>query len=313
LDENRKDISVKEPLDDFSLVAGGPLYRFWRRARLLKPPLDLLIFRIVVTTLLAWLPLIALAFVSGNALKGVPVPFLFDLDAHVRFLIALPLLIAAELFVHRRLRAIVRQFADRGIVAPEEREKFQNIVDSTLRLRDSVIAELLMIVLIWTLGHSIWERRTSLGVATWYASREGDNIHYTLAGYWYAFGSIPIFQFLLLRWYYRLAIWWRFLWKASHLDLKLIPTHPDKAGGLGFLGDSAYAFAPVLAAHTVLFAGIIANRVWHEAASLPEFKLEIAGILACLLSLAFAPLTAFASTLLKTKRIGLEEFGKFSQ
>ena len=60
--------------------------------------------------------------------------------------------------------------------------------------------------------------------------------------------SLPLFQFLLLRWYFRLFVWARFLWQVSRIELRLVPTHPDRCGGLGFLGAVAYAFAPVLLA-----------------------------------------------------------------
>lgn len=299
--------------EDFSIVLGGPLYQIWRRTRLVRPPLELLIRRIVVITLLAWLPLFALSFLSGNALRGVAVPFLFDLDTHVRFLIVLPLLIGTELYTHARISLIARLFQDRGIVTPEIKERFLGIVDSTLRLRNSVVAETLLVVIVYVVGHWIWTHQAALTVATWYASRDTSDLHLTLAGYWYAFVGIPIFQFLLLRWYYRMALWYRFLWKVSRLNLRLIATHPDGAGGLGFLALNAYAFAPILVAHTVLLAGMIANRIWHQSASLPDFRLEIAGMLVYLLALAFLPLTAFTPTLLKAKLAGLAEFGGLSQ
>jgi hypothetical protein len=43
------------------------------------------------------------------------------------------------------------------------------------------------------------------------AMPEGSQLHLTIAGYWYAFISIPIFQFILLRWYLRFFIWFQFL------------------------------------------------------------------------------------------------------
>jgi hypothetical protein len=42
-------------------------------------------------------------------LGGSAVPFLLDFDVHVRFLVAMPLLIGAELIVHQRMRPVVKQ------------------------------------------------------------------------------------------------------------------------------------------------------------------------------------------------------------
>jgi hypothetical protein len=67
-----------------------------------------------------------------------------------------------------------------------------------------------------------------------------------------------LYEFLLFRWYFRLFIWAQFLWRVSRLDLDLKPTHPDKVGGLGFVGTSVFAFSPIAAANGVLVAGFLA-------------------------------------------------------
>ena len=36
----------------------------------------------------------------------------------------------------------------------------------------------------------------------------------TPAGYWYLFVSLPIFQFILLRWYLRFFLWFWFLFRS---------------------------------------------------------------------------------------------------
>jgi len=42
------------------------------------------------------------------------------------------------------------------------------------------------------------------------------------------------FPIYLLRWLWRYLIWCWFLWRASRLDLHLVPTHPDRVAGLDF-------------------------------------------------------------------------------
>jgi hypothetical protein len=73
---------------------------------------------------------------------------------------------------------------------------------------------------------------------------------------------VPFFQFLLLRWYVRLFIWLLFLWRISRFDLRLLAAHPDRAGGMGFLGVGSYAIAPILFAQGAVLAGLIANRIF---------------------------------------------------
>ncbi|MGZ8236852.1 MAG: hypothetical protein ACXWTY_03140, partial [Methylobacter sp.] len=136
-------------LDDFSLVLGGPLYQLFIRARINTDTLGLLKRRVITISLFTWLPLLLLTVLSGDALGGdSKVPFFYDIDAHVRFLLALPLMLVAELVVHQRLRLIVRQFVERGIVLEQYRPEFDAIIGSALRLRNSVMIEILLIVLV---------------------------------------------------------------------------------------------------------------------------------------------------------------------
>jgi hypothetical protein len=89
-------------------VLGGPLFQLLRRAHLSGNALELLRQRILIISLLVWLPLLALSALEGQALGGrAAIPFLLDGDVHVRFLVTLPLLIVAELVVHQRLRFVV--------------------------------------------------------------------------------------------------------------------------------------------------------------------------------------------------------------
>lgn len=295
---------------NFSLVLGGPLYRFYLRTHLAKPPLDLYPRRIIIITLFVWLPLLLLVVIGGVAFSGVKVPFIFDIETQTRFLGSLVLLIAAELIVHQRIQLMVSQFSNDEIIAPENRVQFNNIIASAIRLRSSIIVEVILIILVFTVGRWTWKEYTALSVATWYAVPTDGHMHFTLAGYWYTFVSLPIFQFLLLRWYFCLFVWYRFLWQVSRLPLRLNSLHPDKAGGLGFLADSIPAFLPLLLAHTVLLGGAIANRIWHAGASLPEFRLEIVSIIFFLVFLVLTPLCFFLLPLAKAKQIGTYKYNK---
>ncbi len=130
---NTTNYSKKPP--DFSLVQGGPLFQLLRRAHLFGEALELLPRRIPVISLVTWLPLLFLSVLDGHAPgAAVTIPFLYDIDTHVRFLIALPGLIACELIVHLRIGPAVRQFEERGIVVKEEIPKFNAIIGSVTRL-----------------------------------------------------------------------------------------------------------------------------------------------------------------------------------
>jgi hypothetical protein len=126
---------------------------------------------------------------------------------------------------------------------------------------------------------------------------------------WYGYVSLPIFQFLLVRWYFRLCMWTRFLWQVSRIDLKLVPTHPDRVGGIGFLSNTVHAFAVLAVAHGALLAGPLANRILFAGAGLPQYEAEVAVMVVFMLCVVLGPLLMFAPQLARAKRLGLREYG----
>jgi hypothetical protein len=100
---------------------------------------------------------------------------------------------------------------------------------------------------------------------------------------------------------------------VSRIDLTLIPTHPDRAGGLLFLSSTVYALAPLLLAHGTILAGHIADRIFFVGASLLDFKLEIVTLVVLLLCVVLGPLLLFVPQMAEAKLIGLREYGALAQ
>lgn len=299
-------------LDNFSLVLGGPLYQFFRKTHLEDRVEDHLLWRIVVISGLVWVPLLLLSLFEGTLLGGVPIPFIGDIETHVRFLLVVPLFILAELFVHLRIRGIVAQFIERRLIPEAALGQFRAAIQTAIKLRNSMGAELLIIAFIYPFSYYMRGDVLVLEAGTWYAQTGNGGSTSTLAGLWFLWISNPIYQFLLLRWYYRLFIWARFLWQVSRIDLDLIPTHPDRNAGLGFLGASAFALSPLLTAHGAAVAGWLANNIFYEGASLTDFKLEIVVLVVYLMLLVQGPLCVFAPKILAARRAGLREYGQFT-
>jgi hypothetical protein len=300
---------------EFSLVLGGPLFQLLRRAHLSDDALLLVRQRIMVFSLFCWLPLLVLTALAGTMLgASVAVPFLSDFEVHLRFLVAIPLLIGAELVVHERMRFLVIEFLERNLIPESAMARFNTAIASALRLRNSVLAEGLLIAFVYVIGILIiWRHYMTLDAATWYATPAADGSRLSVAGMWYGYISLPIFQFLLLRWYFRVAIWTRLLWQVSRIDLSLVPTHPDRVGGLGFLSGTVDGFIPLLIAHGVLLAGLIANRIYHLAARLTDFTIEIAVLVVFLMCVVLCPLLVFAVQLAAAKRKGKREYGALAE
>ena len=197
-----------------------------------------------------WVPLLILSVAEGHAWgAGVALPFLQDIEAHLRMLVAVPLLIAAEVMVHRSLLPIVRAFPGNGLVRADALPLFDAAIDSALRLRNSVVIELLLIAFVYAVALPfVWRDQLAMNVNSWYATVANGKLQPTYAGWWLGLVCMPIIQFLMLRWFFRIFIWARFLWQVARMRLDLQPTHPDGTAGLLFLARSGRAYRLLLLA-----------------------------------------------------------------
>ncbi len=314
MSSDASEASLKE-LSDFSLVSGGALYQLWRRTHLSGDALQFTRRRVLVVVLITWVPLLVLSIVEGHAWGGsVALTFLQDVETHVRLLIAAPLLLLAEVKVHRELPPIVGRFVQDGLISDAARPQFDAAIASALRLRNSVVAELLLIVFVYSVGMPfVWRDQVALDVNSWYATAADGQLHPWLAGWWAGLVSMPVLQFLILRWFFRIFIWARFLWRVSRMDLDLEPTHPDGTAGLHFLAKVERAYWPILLALGAVLAGMMANRIFYTGARLLDFRVEIVGTVVLMVFAILGPLLAFTPQLRAVRRRGMEEYGTLGQ
>jgi hypothetical protein len=134
----------------------------------------------------------------------------------------------------------------------------------------------------------------------------------SMAGWWYVLVSLPLLLLLVVGWLWRLVLWARFLVLVAKLDLSLVPAHPDRAAGLGFVGYSLRGFAFVAAAFATIIAGAVANQVLHGGVPITSFKYLIGGTVAVCVALFTAPLLAFAPRLAAERRKGMRQYGQLA-
>ncbi|MCJ7549156.1 MAG: hypothetical protein MUQ30_05700, partial [Anaerolineae bacterium] len=300
--------------EDLSLVTGGPAYRAMVRARLASDEFPLLGRRVAFAIALTWLPLLAICAAEAS-LRGqhLPVPFLGDLVAQVRFLVALPLLIVAEPFIGARLADIARQFTDSEILPDEDVAGFSTVARSISRLRDSGLAELILLGLAYSGGliGLLSDRWT--GLVTWRGTLVGGSAGLTGAGWWYMLISMPLFRFLVLRWAYRFCLWTMFLWKISRLRLQLSVTHPDGAGGLGFLAASPSVSSPIIFALGCILSAAAARRIIHAESGLLSIEITIGAFIVLATLVPILPLLAFAPELVRARWRGILRLGRLGE
>jgi hypothetical protein len=293
----------------FSLAAGGPLYRLLLKGHLTSPSMQLLQRRVLLFVAVAWLPLLALSLAEGHAFAGVAIPFLHDVETHARLLLALPLVLAAEVTMQRRIAEMLPQFEERGLVTAEATPRFHEALASALRLRDSSVAEILILALVAAATVFASQQPSFMPASAWYADNDGSGVRLTHAGWWFVHFSVPLTQFLLFRMYFRLFIWARLLHQAGRLPLQLAPAHPDSAAGIGFLDDTVAAFAPVLLAHSIIASGWVASRVLFDGRDAHQFLPEMAAVVLVLVAVVLLPLCQFAPRLIQLRRNGIADYG----
>lgn len=254
----------------------------------------------------SWLVLLLLSLASGCALPGsVERPFLTDLLVDGRLLLAVPLLVIADLVVSRRLAAVVRQFIEAGLLRDASREAFEAALARLHRRRDSSVAEVLLLA--GAVAASVAAVVTQAGDAatSWIAA--GGAL--TPAGWCYALVGLPLFQFLVLRWIWRGAIWAGFLRDVSRLDLELSAAHPDRAGGTGFVARGQTAFCIVVAALSAVLSCAAGERYLREGASILQYKSAFGGFIVLCLAAVLLPLFVFVKPLARLRDGALLKYG----
>jgi hypothetical protein len=299
-------VSGSVPSVTFSLTDGGPLRHLSHALGLTRAPLGGFGPGVALAAF-TWGPLLVLTVVQalggdGRLLRS----FVDSVSSHARLLVAIPLFFAAETWIDPRVRHFVEHLVDSGLVPRADVNRLAATVRIASRLRDSVLVEaglLALVIAFATAGVRIGQPSAT---ASWQVP--GGSL--SLAGWWYVAVGLPIYQFLLGRWLWRMVIWWWLLWRLSRLDLRLIPVHPDLAGGLGHLGVVVSHFGVLGLAFSTSLAGGFLEDMRFNAVPLRQFLIPAIELVALTLVICVGPLFFFAPRMFAVKRQGLREYGR---
>jgi len=298
----------------FHLSAGGLFYRLMARTRLLDEDRHRVGLRIPLFVCLTWLPLLILSTLDGAlADRAITLPFLYDPILYARYLIVLPLLIAADAIIDPLLGPVVQHLETSGVVPEEELPGYREAVAKITRRRDSVWVEIVLFVLalgvswLFQPGYSdLWLKE---GVSSWAWTVTNEGSRVTAAGWWYLIVSAPIMQFLLYRWIWRFGIWVSFLRRIARVRFALLASHSDLAGGLSILGRGQNGFVVLFVALAALMSGEIAKDILYEGYKLAAALPVVIGYSIFSAAALFGPLLLFSSQMLLAKRRALREYG----
>lgn len=293
---------------DFSLVRGDALFRMQRAIGLIPADGLGLVRRALFWSLLGWLPVAAWALYIDHALPGtLNEPLLAHFGVHARLLVAVPLLILAEGPASVLVERLLRHFVGSGIIPSGQRAVFDKAVRGIARLRDStwpwigmaaiVLSVLTISDVVFHAHEADWNRDAGAGGALGFGAL------------WYLYVGRSIYFTLAFAWLWRIVLLAVLLWRVARLDLSLVPTHPDRAAGLGFLERLPSVFAPLAFA----FGAVLASRWAHDAIyhglTLTSLRVEMIAFVVLCVVVFTSPLLAFHSPLKRLRKQSLLDYG----
>jgi hypothetical protein len=293
-------------ITDFLIARGGPFYELQQRLRLLREEALHAGRRAAILVGLAWGVPLLLSAVAGHAIgPAASRPFLLDLGVWARFFVAIGMFVLMERMVEERLRSHLRHFVRAPLIAPDAQPAATEAVVRALRRRDLRLAELVCVVAAYaiTLG-GVW-LALDAAASSWLVTVAPEDARLTAAGWWCALVSSPLFWFLLLRWLWRHAVWGLLLRDLARLELRLVATHPDGAGGLAFIGQYPNAFAAFVFALSCVLGAAIARTLLQGALTTAAYGQLMAAWLLIVIILFGLPLLAFSGPLRRLKQATL--------
>ncbi len=297
--------------EDFSLSEGGPFHDAMVRMHLQNKQGKLAVAGLCIT----WLPLVIISAIEGTLYSGSQMPFLQDVAMQARVLVALPMLIIIKLAIDSKVTAVAKYLAE-ALMSPEER---QEILSTAFRrakkLTSSALTEIILLLIV--IGATVSFVKAGVfsalvgGTTSWMTYNKDGSHALSVAGYWAVIISIPFFQFLLLRWLWRYFVWMLLLFRLSKAKLNLLPTHADRAGGLGIIMLAQRSFNLIFVAGSVVISGQFIAQLLRDPGSFNIIRTEVIAYIVICIVFLLIPLLFFTGKLFRTKNAGLLHLSNF--
>ncbi|MGE5569121.1 MAG: hypothetical protein ACM3S5_08815, partial [Rhodospirillales bacterium] len=229
----------------------------------------------------------------------------------VRMLLAIPIFIATEAAVEGFTAIIGPQLRATGILSEAQVPRFRDAVRRAERLRDSRIAFAAIVALaaitIVVRLNATWEWYE----LSWAMVERGGKPALSAAGYWYVIAGYGLFLLLGYQWIWRLFVLLILFWEVARLDLSLVPTHPDRAGGLGFLQREMLVFSPIGFAVSAVLGARWSHEIMYRGLHINVLEASMITFVVIAVTLLVAPLLVFAPVLIQLRRTAVLEYSPF--
>ncbi len=274
--------------------------------------------RILILCGIAWLPLVLLTLIEGTLYAtDITIPFIKDVEAYVRGLIIIPMLVMADNVVEPMMGKTMLYLRSSGVVPEAEQGRMERASKHVAYLINAkwmqVILALIAIAVSWLLHADYIDMWKERNVTSWALHLDDGEVEETFAGMWFLLVTAPMVSFLLYRWMWRFIVWSYFLFRVSRLKLELFASHSDQAGGLGIIGYGQNLFGFIFFIMATLLSSELSSNLLYEGEKLVDVKLFVLVFIAISIIVITAPLLFFSNKLVSLKRRALAEYGELQQ
>ena len=269
--------------------------------------------RCLILVGLTWVPLAVLAFLGGVGKGPGGENFFKDIAAYMQLLLGLPLFVVAERIVSVHTREAAIQFVSTGAIRHQDATRLNKFHGTIQRLRKSITSDLVCVAIAYFLSVMTILPMIDDEKQTWHAYIPEGGIHEVLsaAGWWELLIALPLLNYWWLRWIWKIMLWSWYLFRLSRFRLRLLASHPDRTGGIGFLSDVQTRFGLVILAYGITnVASTIAYKMAFEGATLADHSVwgPLVGFVIGAPLLFTIPLFMFTKQLHRAKKRAVERY-----
>lgn len=255
----------------------------------------------------SWFVTLALAYIDQGGGFPAVLRVLEDYGVTVRLLIAVPVLLFDEYRVDRWFSLIVQGVLAGGLFTDENRPAWEEQIRATRRRIGGGVTLAVILALVVFLIVTNLHPPVAAASSSWMAGAGPGGLSW--AGLWYTAVARPIFLFLGILWAWRWISISLLVWKTSKAPLELLPSHPDRMGGLAiFMGLMTAVVSLIFTASAVISAEVYREMANHVG-SLRSFAPLLIGVIVLALVIGVGPFLFFTPILTRLRRRALYLYG----
>ena len=284
-----------------------------KRLAPLTDPNERLIIKNLLFIFFTGLPIIMFTAISGTLTDtNVHNPFLNEIEAIVHLFVIVPFLLFAERLVELPLVDYLERTTE--LILKSDRSKLIKFKKRFLSLIKSSVPELIILGVLYLL--TIFRiTNVEFEMSSWLFQNEStDNeYHLSLAGLWFNFVSIPLYQFLFIRWFWRWLLWLGSVIYISRLKWRIHAMHGDKMAGLEYLNYLPFVFGVCATSIAANLSVEIFVEIREGLKTLFDFKFIVAGFVLITTITCYLPLVFFLPKLSQLRSEAIIKFGTLIQ